>query len=297
MTEISDHKALSLGRIPQVSLATMTQPRRSANIKNIKLSLTPLNWLPKSTNNIHSMSVATYSHARLDRRIAPKNSGPRPSLRPPLREVAFRREHIAEYQMALVAKPQGSSQSKVAYDIYHEAGASAFTASGRKYNGRECREFRDKSGLPLFEIYKKPWYSPDAYTITLPGSNDAESTIAKASPEWGADQMSILYRNGAGDENRTEGSRGSRLTVKKHGNLINLFDVVDDDGRKIIELRESINHNDRLALRRNSRSKSRPALDLMVTPGVDIALVRAHTAGRSTLTDVKTGLGDWCHRV
>lgn len=233
------------------------------------------------------MSVATFSHARLDRRIAPKNSGPRPSLRPPQREIAFRREHIAEYQMDLVVKPQGSAQSKVAYNIFHEAGASAFTASGRKYNDRECHEFRDKSGLPLFDIYKKPWYSPGAYFITLPGSNDAESTIAKISPEWGADQMHISYRNGAGDQSRTEGSRGSRLTVKKYGHLINLFDVVDDS-RKIIQLRESIHHNDRLALRRNSRSKSRPALDLIVTPGVDIALVSAYEPGESISTDVET---------
>ncbi|KAJ5155249.1 hypothetical protein N7492_008052 [Penicillium capsulatum] len=220
------------------------------------------------------MSVTTISHARLDRHIFPKNSGPRPSLRPPKNEVAFRKEHIAEYQMALVVKPQGHSQSKVAYDIFHDAGADAFTASGRKYNDRECREFRDKSGLPLFDIYKKPWYSPDAYTITMPGSNDADSTILKASPDWGTNQLTMIFRNGAGDEERSEGSRGSRLTVVKHGHLMNTFDV-SDNSRKIIQLRESVNHNNKLALRRKSRSKYRPALDLTVTPGVDIALASA----------------------
>lgn len=69
------------------------------------------------------------------------------------------------------------------------------------------------------------------------------------------------------------GSRGSSLTVIKHGNLMNIFDVIDH-GRKVMELRESVNHNSRLALRRDSRSRSRPALDLNVTQGVDIALVR-----------------------
>lgn len=219
------------------------------------------------------MSVATYSHARLDRHVFPKNPGHRPSMRPPQREIAFRMEYIAEYQMAMVVKPQGGPNAKVAYQVMHEAGANAFTASGRKYNDRGCREFRDKSGLPLFDIYRKPWYSLHSYLITLPGSKDGDATIAKAWVDWGVSQMTISYRNGAGDEDRSEGSRGSSLTVIKHGNLMNIFDVIDH-GRKVMELRESVNHNSRLALRRDSRSRSRPALDLNVTQGVDIALVR-----------------------
>lgn len=53
-----------------------------------------------------------------------------------------------------------------------------------------------------------------------------------------------------------------------------VFDIVDGD-RMIAELRESITHNEKLVLRKMQRGGDhRPALDLIVSPGVDIPLVR-----------------------
>ncbi|KAJ5584201.1 uncharacterized protein N7459_004001 [Penicillium hispanicum] len=223
------------------------------------------------------MSYTTYTQARLDRTITTKTSGPRYALKAPERQVAFRQEHIAEVKTTLVLKPAGDAQSAVAYRITHEDGMPAFTATGRRYGGRACREIRDASGLPLFDLHTKPLSSPFSWVMTLPGSNPSETAIAKATPSWGWNRINLdfSFRNGAADDRKRDEDKQVTLTVKKHGEVLAFFDVVDGD-RRIAEVRESITHNEKLALRRNSRGNShRPALDLVIIPGVDISLVAA----------------------
>lgn len=223
------------------------------------------------------MSRATYNQARLDRNIIPKTSRPRYVLKAPERQVAFRQEHIADEKTTLILKPHGDAQSENAYKITHEEGAPAFTATGRKHSDRSCREVRDASGLPLFDIYKKPLSSPFSWVVTLPGSKpSADAAIAKATPQWswGSINLSLEFRNVAAVETKDEEDKKLSLMVKKHGMALSFFDVVDGD-RRIADIRESVNHNEKLALRRGSRGGShRPALDLIVAPGMDISLVR-----------------------
>ncbi|KAJ5773309.1 hypothetical protein N7457_008205 [Penicillium paradoxum] len=221
------------------------------------------------------MSGYTYSHARMNRKITPKSSAPRYALKAPEREVAFRMEHIAAEKTKLVLKPHGDPQSHNAYKILDEEGSSAFTATGRKYNDRACRELRDSSGLPLFDIHMKPFSNPLGWVITLPGSEIGDATIAKATPQltWNGVNLTFAFRNGAAEDSKNEDKR-VMLTVKKHGQVLAFFDVVDGD-RRIAELRESITHNEKLVLRSMNRRSHRPALDLIVSPGVDISLVAA----------------------
>ncbi|KAJ5189263.1 hypothetical protein N7491_005591 [Penicillium cf. griseofulvum] len=221
------------------------------------------------------MSGTAYSHARLDRGITPKSSAPRYALKAPERQVAFRLEHIATERTTLLIKPHGNPQSDRAYKISDEEGSTAFTATGRKYNDRSCRELRDSSGLPLFDIHTKPLSNPLSWVVTLPGSKISEGTVAKATPRltWNSVNLVFSFRNGAAEDRKSEEDKQLTLTVKKHGEALAFFDIVDGD-RRIAELRESIVHNERLALRRTKRGGGhRPALDLIVSPGVDISLV------------------------
>lgn len=48
--------------------------------------------------------------------------------------------------------------------------------------------------------------------------------------------------------------------------------MIDGD-RRVAEVCESVRHNDKLALTAGSRRGHRPALDIVITPGVDMALV------------------------
>ncbi|KAJ5959655.1 uncharacterized protein N7479_006805 [Penicillium vulpinum] len=220
------------------------------------------------------MSGATYTNARMNRAITSKSSTPRYALKAPERQVAFRLEHIVTERTMLLLKPHGDAQSDHAYKISDEEGSPAFTATGRKYNDRSCRELRDSSGLPLFDIHTKPISNPLGWVVTLPGSKINDATIAKATPKlaWNSINLIFSFRNGAA-EDRSEEDKQVTLTVKKHGEALAFFDIVDGD-RRIAELRESITHNERLALRKMKRGGGhRPALDLIVSPGVDISLV------------------------
>ncbi|KAJ5164186.1 uncharacterized protein N7500_006016 [Penicillium coprophilum] len=220
------------------------------------------------------MSGTTYSHARMDRGITPKSSAPRYALKAPERQVAFRQEHIATEKTTLLFKPHGNSESDREYKILDQEGYLAFTATGRKYNDRSCRELRDSSGLPLFDIHTKPLSSALGWVVTLPGSKISKVTIAKATPKWTWNSINLVFsfRNGAAEDRKRETDKELTLMVKKHGKALAFFDIVDVD-RRIAELRESITHNERLALRRTKRGGHRPALDLIVSPGVDISLV------------------------
>jgi phenylpropionate dioxygenase-like ring-hydroxylating dioxygenase large terminal subunit len=111
--------------------------------------------------------------------------------------------------------------------------------------------------------------------VTLPGGKISEGTVAKATPSfpWNSDNLAFSFRNRASEDRKSVENKQLTLTVKKHSKALAFFDIVDRD-RRIAELRESIVHNERLALRRTNRGRGhRPALDLIVSPGVDISLV------------------------
>jgi hypothetical protein len=116
-----------------------------------------------------------YSQARMQHQISTK---PRKPLKSPERPVALRQDYITSSKTTLVPSPYGDAQSVAAYKIKDQDGQTVLTASGWKYNGGSCREFRDASVLPLFELHRKirsTWY------ITLPG-DERGVTLATGAP-------------------------------------------------------------------------------------------------------------------
>lgn len=217
------------------------------------------------------MSYTSYSDARMSHDFRPT---PRKSLRSPEREIAFRKEQIATTKRSLVLKPQGDAHSAVSYRITDEDGATVFTVTGRKYGGRSCREFRDSSGLPFFELHTSGLAKLSArWYITLPGGGDIK--VAKARPQfsWNGGVMKFSFQNMAASETKSENDKELTLSVSKHGMVLSFFDIVDVD-RRVAEVRESVQHNERLNLRKSTRGGGhRPTLDLTVMPGVDASLV------------------------
>jgi uncharacterized protein YxjI len=229
---------------------------------------------PKETNLINktrkmSGAYTAYAQARMNHHIS---SSPRKALRGPDRPIALRQEYITDSKATLVLSPQGDAQSATAYKVKDEDGRTIFTASGWKYNNVECREFRDGSGLPLFELHRKislkaAWY------ITLPGG-DRAVTLATGAPRLAPafGNFSISLRNAAAEEMKSEADNELTLVVERHGRVLQSFDVIDGD-RKVAEVCESIRHNEKLALKPSSRRGHRPALGVVVAPGVDMSLV------------------------
>ncbi|KAJ5513060.1 hypothetical protein N7463_002612 [Penicillium fimorum] len=217
------------------------------------------------------MSYTYYSNARLSQTYTQK---PRKTLRSPNRDIAFRNQYIARSKTTLVLRPFGSPHSAVAYKITEEDGTSQFTVTGRKYTDRSCREFRDHSGLPLFELHRKLSWT-NSWSVSLPGCDTA--TIATGAPRWTLGKTSsgnfdLSFENAAAFEGKRVDEKMLTLHIERHGNALALFDIVDGD-RKVAEVRESIHHNEKLALMRGSRQGYRPAMDVIIMPGVDISLV------------------------
>jgi hypothetical protein len=217
------------------------------------------------------MSYTSYSDARMSHVV---HSTPRKALKSPERPIALRKELIASSKTSLVLKPQGDTHSAVSYKITEEDGTPAFTVTGRKYSDRSCREFRDASGLPLFELhgfnavtFSFQWY------ITLPGTDDVKVATGSPRMSWGGEVLKFTFQNMAAVDAKREEEKELTLRVKRHGEALTFFDILDED-RRVAEVRESIRHNLKLNLTRGSRgSKYRPALDLVIMPGVDASLV------------------------
>lgn len=200
---------------------------------------------------------------------------PRLTLKSPEREVAFRQEHVVRAKTTLVLKPARDDSLEIGYHIDHEDGTPVYTVTGRKFGDRSSREFRDASGLPLFDIHRWAALSvPFHWYLTMPGS-DRKSKIATANSHTslkGGD-LKFTFQNMAASYEKVEGDRDVTLMVRRHGEALKLFDVVDGD-RRIGEVRESIRHNEKLYLTKRSRRQGfRPALEVVIMPGVDATLV------------------------
>ncbi|KAF7167053.1 hypothetical protein CNMCM6106_002603 [Aspergillus hiratsukae] len=157
-------------------------------------------------------------------------------LKAPGRPIAVRTEYVKDSKTLLVVRPQGNRQSSRAYKIEDADGVTLFTATGRKFSVRACREFWDASGLPLFELHRKMSLK-NTWSVTLPGSKQAN--IATASAGWSVGDFKITFQNRAAVESKKEEEKILTLEVEKYGNVLASFDVVDGD-RKVAEIRESV---------------------------------------------------------
>lgn len=196
-------------------------------------------------------------------------------MKPPDRPIAFRQEYINDKKCTLLIKPQGDAQSATAYMIVEEEDRILqFTVTGRKYGGRNCREIRDSTGLPLFELHRKFSITRAAnWVVSLPGSDDA--TLATGAPRWydgSKGNIALTVNNQAAIDTKNEEDKQVKLTIERHGNALAIFDIVDGD-RKVAEVRESVRHNEKLAFMSSSFAGYRPIFELVIVPGVDLSLV------------------------
>ncbi|GAB1193895.1 hypothetical protein APSETT444_003131 [Aspergillus pseudonomiae] len=187
---------------------------------------------------------AAYIPARMDHAIS---SQPRKVLKAPNRPIAIREHYITNSKTLLTLRPQGDAQSGAAYKVQDENGVTRFTASGRKYNGRSCREFRDASGLPLFDLHRKISFR-NVWCITLPESPTADS-IATGAPRLAPfGSFLFTFTNVAATDLKVPvHDKEVTLEIKRHGRVLESFDVVDGD-RKVAEVCDSVHRNQKLAL-------------------------------------------------
>ena len=195
----------------------------------------------------------------------------------PLRPIALRTDLIAERHTRLHMIPACDSRSETDYIIRDDMDDEIVcTVTGKKFGGQPGREFRDKSGLPLFELHQKSIVFKQPWTVRLPGCGDKDlvtTHLRRNFRDFGNGNCDLIFENAAAIQNKHTREKMMKLQTYRRQSMLYAFDVLDGD-RKVVEVQESVQKNERLALMPESRKGYHPILDIRVAPGVDLTLVR-----------------------
>lgn len=208
--------------------------------------------------------------------------GPQRVKAPPFK-VGLRPEHISEFDRLLYLRPRYDKEAVDEMAIKFDSNnKTVFTASGTHYNRKGVREFRDASGLPLFECEKMtiimlrrrgPWL------VRLPGSKpgDETSNIATTHQPRASllRQFDLTFRNAVQDANGDDGGMIT-LQVRQTHLDIGIWSVSVGD-RVVVHIRESLERNAKNPwtgrLVGGSQRNTRMVLDVMVAENFDLSLV------------------------
>ncbi|RMJ28936.1 hypothetical protein PHISP_00147 [Aspergillus sp. HF37] len=193
----------------------------------------------------------------------------------PARPVALRADRIAAAQTRLHLVPECNPRSETDYTIIDDADESdVFTITGKKFGDRPGREFRDASGLPLYELHQRAIPLKQPWSVRLPGGDSDSLVSTQLWPSlrgYRSVSCEFKFQNAAAIDNKQPHEKSVKLHTQRRPSRLYAFDVLDGD-RKIIEVQESISKNDKLALMPESRKDYHPILDIRVAPGVDLVL-------------------------
>lgn len=206
-------------------------------------------------------------------------------VRGPPCPIGLRQEHITEFDRLLYVEPKYEPKSSSEYKIKYDSDDSTlFDVTGKRYSKRPVREFRDSSGLPMFEAErswgllktKKPW------RISLPGDDREDLVDIKMIGGWSlirSIDFDLTFCNALAKDPKTEEDRMVTLQIRKQRNLFCGFAVSVND-RKVADIRESMERN-RTIKRFNPEASpsarivpSRAIMEILVADGVDLSLVR-----------------------
>ncbi|ODM14440.1 hypothetical protein SI65_10175 [Aspergillus cristatus] len=178
--------------------------------------------------------------------------GNTPLSQPPF-PIAVRPEHIAATETNLIIESKCVDLSPEDCIVKDSDGSTVFAVAGKKHGERTGREFRDGSGLHLFELYRVIGISRPL-RVRLPGTDGKKDNLVEFS-------MSMHY--GTFD-----------MIVSKES--IYIWEMLVGDV-KVADIRESTVKNDSLgcAPQQNTwypKPPKRRALDIKVAEGFDASL-------------------------
>ncbi|KAJ5090745.1 hypothetical protein N7532_009429 [Penicillium argentinense] len=196
-------------------------------------------------------------------------------LQPLSDSVAIRSELIALEETDLRLYPKSSRKSPAEYTIKDVfTGSTVFSVTGRKYGSSPGREFRDSSGLPLFELRRagffiRPW------KVRLPGddSKDLASIYMQGPSKKIILDITQNQDSTADEAKRVEGEKKVTLRVFRKSALYT-FDVLAGD-QKVAHIQENPEINRSLGHWMSSPYDYVPprrALDIRLAEGLDASI-------------------------
>lgn len=205
----------------------------------------------------------------------------RASVQESLYPIALRQEHTTEFERLLYLQPRYDPKSSSEFTVKYDSNDSTlFTITGKKYSERRVREFRDASGLPLFEYERlwPTWTGKKQWRVSLPG-NVSEDLVNIKMRSVRYQEFDVTFPNALAKVSKAEDQKMVTLQVRKQCAVLGSF-VVLLDNRVVVDIRESMQRNKRLVnllhvsgSRASQWVPSRAVLEILVADGVDLALV------------------------
>lgn len=226
-------------------------------------------------------------------------------LTAPQQPIAIRKEHLTPSRTIINIKQRDNSwlgRNFTIRDAY--AGSTLFTVEGKSFSNSQRREFRDASGLPLFELRRRYFTLTYSWELILPGgrrfggSSDEDKILSSRLrwSWWTRDKLDVTLRAVAAasqrrqqHETRSENPENEdaketedvTLQVRGQGPW-HITTHVIVGGRKVAHICRIISPDLQLSTASYSQPGHRLEWDAAVAEGVDLALVSLSTLSGCT---------------
>ncbi|KAJ5319731.1 hypothetical protein N7508_000014 [Penicillium antarcticum] len=192
--------------------------------------------------------------------------------------MGIRSEQITEFARLLWIEPKYDARSTDEYCIrYDNDDSILITVTGKEYNERSTREFRDSSGLPLFEIQKVSslgWKSRRPWRIRLPGSKETDLVDIRLRGLM-KKTFEMDFRNVVTRDTRNEDDNMVHMVVHRVSSVYRVYEV-RVDGLKVVDIRESMERNRSVPTMMYNSSggilPSRLVMEVLVAADFDMSL-------------------------
>ncbi|KAJ5812360.1 hypothetical protein N7474_008661 [Penicillium riverlandense] len=201
------------------------------------------------------------------------------SVQEPPCAMGIRPEHVTEFERLLWIEPKYDARSSNEYCIRYDSDDSTlFTVTGMKYNEKATREFRDSSGLPLFEsqkVWSPGWKHRRPWSVRLPGCKKADLVDIRFKGVM-SNSFEVNFRNAAALDTKNKDDQMVRLVVNRVSPIYRVYEV-RVAGVKVVDIRESMERNRSVPTGRYNSSGSalppRLVMEILVAANFDMSLV------------------------
>lgn len=199
-----------------------------------------------------------------------------PTVKKLAQPVGIRPEHVVGEETLLYLKPKYDHRSPNEYTIKrYWDDSTVFTVTGHKYGDTPAREFRDASGLPMFQSRATvlAWKRP--LRVRLPGNEDEELVDFKVDMK---NVYKLSFRNSMAPESKNESEKVVTVEVRDISSPVRQGFSASVGGQQVVDVRESITLNKTLptataAFKYDVSLVPRQVLEILVGEGFDLSLV------------------------
>ncbi|KAI9929636.1 hypothetical protein ASPWEDRAFT_172701 [Aspergillus wentii DTO 134E9] len=193
-------------------------------------------------------------------------------VQPPPHPIAIRTEHIPKEKTLIYIRPKADPYSANDYTVKDDAtDETLFTVTGKKYGNDSGREFRDSSGLPLFELRRSYRFPGWRTKINLPGDKEDLVEVKHRAMNGNFD---LIFKNQAAVHSKADIDKIVKLEVHRTAPdpLLSFGAVVGDT--KVVDVRESLESNKSIVHMYTQYGEPRPkrVMDVTVAEGFDMVL-------------------------